>query len=40
MFFGYEIKPVRNKEEDHEHAKESVHFQGQGQTLRKKKGDK
>jgi ubiquitin fusion degradation protein 1 len=41
LFFGYEIKPV-NKKEDGEDSgpKESVHFAGQGQTLRKKKGDK
>jgi len=39
LFFGYEIKPVRKKDEDKEDQKESVHFQGQGQTLRRKKGD-
>jgi ubiquitin fusion degradation protein 1 len=39
LFFGYEIVPVRNKDEK-EGPKESVHFQGQGQSLRKKKGDK
>jgi ubiquitin fusion degradation protein 1 len=38
LFLGYEIKPVK-KREGEEHAKESVHFQGQGQSLRKKKGD-
>lgn len=40
LFFGYEIKPVKKKDEDGEDKKESVHFQGQGQTLRKKKGEK
>jgi ubiquitin fusion degradation protein 1 len=40
LFFGYEIKPVKKKEgEQDETEKESVHFQGQGQSLRKKKGD-
>lgn len=38
LFFGYEIKPVQKKE-DGDHEKEPVHFQGQGQSLRKKKGD-
>jgi ubiquitin fusion degradation protein 1 len=36
LFFGYEIKPVRKKEGDAEHEKESVHFKGQGNSLRKK----
>jgi ubiquitin fusion degradation protein 1 len=36
LFFGYEIKPLRKKEGEEEHAKESVHFQGQGNSLRKK----
>ncbi|KAH9872601.1 hypothetical protein J1614_004994 [Plenodomus biglobosus] len=39
LFFGYEIKPVKGKEEDSE-QKESKHFEGAGKTLRKKKGDK
>lgn len=39
LFFGYEIKPLKNKEEEGE-QKESRHFEGAGQTLRKKKGDK
>jgi ubiquitin fusion degradation protein 1 len=39
LFFGYEIKPVKKKGEN-EGASEPVHFQGQGQTLRKKKGEK
>ena len=38
LFFGYEITPVK-KADDKEGPKVSVHFQGQGQTLRKKKGD-
>ena len=38
LFLGYEIKPVKKKDGE-EHAKESIHFQGQGQSLRKKKGD-
>jgi ubiquitin fusion degradation protein 1 len=36
LFFGYEIKPVKKKEDDEE-KEVAVHFQGQGQTLRKKK---
>jgi len=41
LFFGYEIKPVKKKDGDEDEGpKESVHFAGQGQTLRKKKGDK
>ncbi len=39
LFFGYEIKPLKGKEEEGE-QKESRHFEGAGQTLRKKKGDK
>lgn len=40
LFFGYEIKPVKKKDGDEEEGeKKSVHFQGQGQSLRKKKGD-
>ncbi|KAF2756217.1 UFD1-domain-containing protein [Pseudovirgaria hyperparasitica] len=39
LFFGYEIKPAK-KEGDQEKPPEGVHFQGQGNTLRKKKGDK
>ncbi|KAF2086919.1 ubiquitin fusion degradation protein [Saccharata proteae CBS 121410] len=38
LFFGYEIKPVKGK--DGEKEKEGPKFLGQGQTLRKKKGDK
>ncbi|KAF1981156.1 ubiquitin fusion degradation protein [Aulographum hederae CBS 113979] len=38
LFFGYEVKPVKGKG-DKEEGEEKVHFQGQGQTLRKKKGD-
>ena len=40
LFFGYEIKPVKKEEEEAEKSEKSVHFQGQGQSLRKKKGDK
>jgi ubiquitin fusion degradation protein 1 len=36
LFFGYEIKPLQKKEGETEHEKESVHFKGQGQSLRKK----
>jgi ubiquitin fusion degradation protein 1 len=36
LFFGYEVKPVKKKD-DEERVKEAVYFQGQGQTLRKKK---
>jgi len=39
VFLGYEIKPVKKREEGDEAPKGSVHFQGQGQSLRKKKGD-
>ncbi|KAF2790827.1 ubiquitin fusion degradation protein-like protein 1 [Melanomma pulvis-pyrius CBS 109.77] len=39
LFFGYEIKPVK-KDGDAEEDKSKKHFDGQGQTLRKKKGDK
>ena len=35
LFFGYEIKPLRSKESEDDAA---VKFQGQGQSLRKKKG--
>ncbi|KAK5012823.1 ubiquitin fusion degradation protein, partial [Cryomyces antarcticus] len=40
LFFGYEIKPVR-KADDTRDAEEAdkLHFRGQGNTLRKKKGD-
>lgn len=42
LFFGYEIKPARKKGEvaEDEEEGEKMRFQGQGQTLRKKKGDK
>lgn len=39
LFFGYEVKPVKGKDDEEEQG-ESKHFEGQGQTLRKKKGDK
>jgi ubiquitin fusion degradation protein 1 len=39
LFFGYEIKPVKGKEAESEQGP-SKNFEGQGQTLRKKKGDK
>lgn len=39
LFFGYAIKPLKSKTEGEESEK-VVRFQGQGQTLRKKKGDK
>jgi ubiquitin fusion degradation protein 1 len=39
LFFGYEIKPVKGKENE-TGKEESKHFEGSGQTLRKKKGDK
>ena len=38
LFFGYDVKPVKRSDEEPSGA-EPVHFQGQGQTLRKKKGD-
>ncbi|KAK3673688.1 ubiquitin fusion degradation protein [Recurvomyces mirabilis] len=43
LFFGYEIKPLKNKEAQAEaeaEQKEKQHFQGEGQTLRKKKDTK
>ncbi|KAF2639005.1 ubiquitin fusion-degradation protein [Massarina eburnea CBS 473.64] len=39
LFFGYDITPVK-KEGDDAQDKGPKHFEGQGQTLRKKKGDK
>ena len=40
LFFGYEIKPLRNKEAQAEaEAEQRQNFHGDGQTLRKKKGD-
>lgn len=39
LFFGYEIKPIKKKGEQEEGEKTN-RFQGDGQTLRKKKGDK
>ncbi|KAL8826563.1 MAG: hypothetical protein Q9170_007352 [Blastenia crenularia] len=42
LFFGYEIKPVKKREENKENEEDTKpHFQGQGQTLRggtKKRG--
>jgi ubiquitin fusion degradation protein 1 len=38
LFFGYEIKPLK-KDGEEEPQDDSIRFQGQGQTLRKKKGD-
>ncbi|EON66593.1 hypothetical protein W97_05839 [Coniosporium apollinis CBS 100218] len=42
LFLGYEVVPVKKKgqEEEEEEDKEGTRFAGQGQTLRKKKGDK
>jgi len=39
LFFGYEVKPVRGKKDDKEQD-DSKNFEGQGQTLRKKKDNK
>ncbi|KAF2457022.1 ubiquitin fusion degradation protein UFD1-domain-containing protein [Lineolata rhizophorae] len=39
LFFGYEIKPLKKSGEPAE-KDDGMRFQGQGQTLRKKKGDK
>lgn len=39
LFFGYEIKPVRKTGETGDLDQEKQHFQGQGQSLRKKKAD-
>lgn len=38
LFFGYEIKPMKGKED--EVMETTKNFEGSGQTLRKKKGDK
>lgn len=38
LFFGYELKPKPSAKTEGAET-EAVHFQGQGQTLRKKKGD-
>lgn len=38
LFFGYELKPKPSAKTEGAET-ETVHFQGQGQTLRKKKGD-
>jgi ubiquitin fusion degradation protein 1 len=40
LFFGYEIKPVKKKGEGAEDEDHGRTFQGEGQSLRKKKGDK
>ena len=37
LFFGYEIKPLRKAGDPSEEEKDGPRFQGQGQTLRKKK---
>ena len=39
LFFGYEIKPVKKKSDDTKVLENADRFSGQGQTLRKKKGD-
>ena len=39
LFFGYDIKPLKRQDGQAEDGSE-VRFPGQGQTLRKKKGDK
>lgn len=39
LFFGYELKPKPAKKDENVEQKESLHFSGEGQTLRKKKGD-
>lgn len=41
LFFGYEVKPLRNKEAEAQAEQEKKHyFTGEGQTLRKKKDQK
>jgi len=41
LFFGYEIKPLRNKDAEAEaESAKKQHFSGEGQTLRKKKDGK
>ncbi|KAF2199319.1 UFD1-domain-containing protein [Delitschia confertaspora ATCC 74209] len=40
LFFGYEIKPVKKKDGDADDNVDEMKFKGQGNTLRKKKGDK
>ena len=37
LFFGYETKPVKKKEEENKEQDEKKHFAGEGQTLRKKR---
>ena len=39
LFFGYEIKPVQKKSEKEDISEAATRFAGQGQTLRKRKGD-
>lgn len=40
LFFGYEIKPVKNKDDQDEEMEDEggEHFRGEGQSLRQKKG--
>ncbi|KAF2868508.1 ubiquitin fusion degradation protein-like protein 1 [Massariosphaeria phaeospora] len=40
LFFGYEVKPLKSKDAADSEQGPSKHFDGAGQTLRKKKGDK
>lgn len=41
LFFGYEVKPLRNKEgQAGAEAEQKQHFKGEGQSLRKKKDNK
>jgi len=39
LFFGYEVKPLRKTGDKKETDEKQPRFTGQGQTLRKKKGD-
>lgn len=40
LFFGYEIKPLKNKDEEAKEQEKKHYFTGEGQTLRKKKDQK
>lgn len=40
LFFGYEIKSVKKKNGEEAEKEDNLKFHGEGQTLRKKKGDK
>ena len=39
LFFGFEVKPLKKKDDGKSQSENITKFAGQGQTLRKKKGD-